>query len=79
VFDGHGGHVCAEYCRRNVHVLLASEEDITHDPGGALRQSLVKARGGAAPLSLFFLLFLSRADWPRRRTRTLARRRGAST
>lgn len=36
VFDGHGGHVCAEYLRDNLHNFVIQSEHFPKDPREAL-------------------------------------------
>lgn len=38
VFDGHGGHVCAEYLRDNLHNYVIQNESFPRDPREALIQ-----------------------------------------
>ena len=38
IFDGHGGHGCAEFLRDNLHNFIASQPEFPHDLEGALRQ-----------------------------------------
>ena len=38
VFDGHGGHVCAEYLRDNLHNFVIQSEHFPKDPREALIQ-----------------------------------------
>ena len=38
VFDGHGGHLCAEYLRDNLHNYVIQSEHFPRDPREALIQ-----------------------------------------
>lgn len=42
VYDGHGGHVCAEYCKRNVYVNFAKNENFGSDNEKALKEAILK-------------------------------------
>lgn len=42
VYDGHGGTLCADYLRDNMHRLLAQQPDLRLNPKQALRTAIVK-------------------------------------
>ena len=43
MFDGHGGHCCAEYLRDNLHNIIASQESFPADPEKALKLGFKEA------------------------------------
>ena len=43
VYDGHGGHVCAEYLRDNLHHFVIKEESFPNNPTEAIIKGFRKA------------------------------------
>jgi protein phosphatase 2C family protein 2/3 len=43
VYDGHGGHVCAEYLRDNLHHFVIKEQSFPWNPKDALVKGFKKA------------------------------------
>ena len=41
VYDGHGGEVCAEYCRRYVHTNFVNQPNFLSNPADALRNAVL--------------------------------------
>lgn len=43
VYDGHGGHACAEYLRDNLHHFVVREDSFPYNPQEALAKGFYKA------------------------------------
>jgi serine/threonine protein phosphatase PrpC len=43
VFDGHGGHGCAEFLRDNLHNIIANQSSFPSNPEKALFQGFKEA------------------------------------
>jgi len=43
VYDGHGGHLCAEFLRDNLHHFVVREDSFPWDPETALAKGFQKA------------------------------------